>query len=81
MMNNFNAYKWLSDACIKFCEEHDNTFNDIVAKVHTDVLDDTFVYCSCEYDHFEFLIDWYEGGNVTILAMGYFDDVAERGLK
>lgn len=80
MKEYVDAYKILSDACVAFCEEH-FYYDDIVAKIYTDVLGDYIIYCVCnENCHFDFIRDWYEGGSLTIIALEYFDALAERGF-
>ena len=80
MAKYVNAYKILADACIKFCEDNNEFYDDIVADVFTDVLGQSYIYCKCMTDKFEFLYDWYEGGELTILNISYFDDVCDKAF-
>lgn len=81
-MNEYvNAYRILNEECIKFCEANDSTYVDIIAEICTGVLGHDFVYCRCIDSHFEFLTDWYEGGNLTILNIRYADDVYRKGFR
>ena len=80
MAKYVNAYKILTDACIKFCDDHDALYDNIVAEIFTDVLGDDYIFCQCVGDSFEFLTDWYEGGELTIINLSYFNDVCDKAF-
>ena len=78
-----DAYERLSKRCVEFCEDNKYYFADIIAEIYTDVLGHDFVYCMCSGDcnKFEFITDWYEGGNLKIINMDYFHNVCKRAFK
>lgn len=80
MANYVDAYKILNEECIKFCEEHSGFYGDIIAEIYTDVLGYDFVFCNCEDLYFEFLTDWYEGGDLRIVNMDYFKNVCDKAF-
>lgn len=82
MAKYVEAYKILNEECIKFCEDHNAFYGDIIAEIYTDVLGHDFVYCMCSdnVNEFEFITDWYEGGELTIISMDYFENVCDKAF-
>lgn len=78
---DINGYKILSEACIKFCDNNDSLYDDIVAEIYTDVLGPDYVFCKCVGDTFEYLSDWYEGGDVKIINMDYFSNICDKAFN
>ena len=78
-INEFvNAYDILTRAFIQFCEHNENLYDDIVVEIFTDVLGHDYIYCKCVGSTFEFLSDWYEGGNLEIINIDYFMNICDK---